>query len=103
MTHKKVFHNQERIRKIGLGEFINEQRRRIDILDNLISYFDNGRSKSFFCQTCTLLSIESLDKNIHESKMINNSLDIKEKNKVIREMILEIADGSEIDLKLKKQ
>ncbi len=103
VTHKRVFFNQEQICKIGLKEFVNEQKRRIDILEHLITNFDNGRSKSFFCQTCTLIPIESLDKIIHQSKMIDNSFDIKEKNKVIREIILEIAEGLEIDLKLRKK
>lgn len=48
VTHRKVFQNQERIKQIGIHDFIIEQKQRIDILSHFIDFFDTGRSKSFF-------------------------------------------------------
>ncbi len=103
VTHRKVFHNHELIRKIGLNQFLIEQKQRIDILDYLMDNFDAGRSKSFFCQTCTLLPIENLTEIYRESKVIDHSLGITDKNRVIKGLILKISDGLEIDLKLRRK
>ena len=103
VTHKKVFQNQEWIQKIGIDKFIAEQQKRIEILNYLIGHFDNERSKSFFCQTCTLLPLDCLDKILKGSKDIDDSLDIKEQNRILRVLILEISDGLEINLKLRKK
>lgn len=103
VTHRKVFLNQEKIKAIGLGQFLVEQKPRIDILDYLIGNFDNGRSKSFFCLTCTLLPIKNLSEIHRESKLIVDSLDIKERNQAIKGMIQKISDRLDIDLKLRKK
>jgi len=103
VTHRKVFDNQEQIRIKGLDQFLVEQKQRIDILEYLLDNFDNGRSKSFFCQTCTLLPLKNLFDIQKESKLIDDSLDIKSRNHAIRAMIQEISDGLDINLKLRKK
>lgn len=103
VTHRKIFNNQEQIKERGLDQFLYEQKQRIDILEYLIDNFDNGRSKSFFCQTCTLLPIENLIDIQKESKLIDNSHDIKTRNQTIRTLIQKISDGLDINLKLRKK
>ena len=69
----------------------------------MIDNYDNGRSKSFFCQTCTLLPLDSLLGIRQKCDLIDNSMDIKEKNQAIKGLIQKISDSLNIDLKLRKK
>jgi hypothetical protein len=99
VTHKKMLVNIEDIKANGIAYFIKKQKIRIDILNDLLANYDEGRSKSFFCQTCALLPIESLQEIHNEAKRDNE----QERNKHIRKSILRIADSLGIDLKLNKK
>ena len=70
-----------------------------DCGNDLVNY-DDSRSKSFFCISCTLLP---LDKLIETHKFIDSlgeSLVVNEKNKLLKEKLLLIANNLKIDLKL---
>ena len=103
VTHKKVFENQEKIKSHGLDKFLIEQTQRIEILNYMIDNYDNGRSKSFFCQTCTLLPLDSLLEIRQDCDSIDDSLDIKERNQAIKGLIQKNTDKLNIDLKLRKK
>ena len=64
VTHKKVFANLDYIKTNGIENFINNQRVRIDILNCLLTNFDDGRSKNFYCISCALLPVEKLQEKI---------------------------------------
>ena len=100
VTHKKMFANLEEIKAIGVEQFVEKQKVRIDILCDFLVNYDDGRSKSFFCQTCALLPVENLQQIHSEAKSISASIELKEKNKLVRKLISETADSLGIDLKL---
>ncbi len=100
VTHKKVFSNLDYIKNNGIDSFIAQQKIRMDILSDFLSNYNDNRSKSFFCISCALLP---LDKLIEAHEFINGLIDklnINEKNKLLREKLLLIADNLKIDLKL---
>lgn len=100
VSHKKVFLNLDLIKKEGINSFIKQQKLRMNILNDFLTRYDDGRSKSFFCISCTLLPLEKL---IEAQKFMfasNDSFDIKEKNKKLKEKLLMIANDCKIDLKL---
>jgi len=100
VTHKKVFSNLDYIKNSGIDSFINQQKIKMDILSDFLSFYDEGRSKSFFCISCALLPLDRLIQ-IHEFMAgIDVEVDIKEKNKLLREKLQTIADVLQIDLKL---
>ena len=100
VTHKKVFPNLEFIKSKGIESFIDQQRTRMDILHDFLTRFDDGRSKSFFCISCALLPLEKLIETHKYIVVFDNSFDIKEKNKRLKEKLLMIADDLKIELKL---
>ena len=103
VSHRKVFDNQEFIKNCGIEKFIVNQKRRMDILRGFLSEFDDGRSKSFYCISCTLLPENTL-KEIHEfSSGISPRLDLKDRCKMLKKYISETADRMGIDLKLRKK
>ena len=101
VTHLKVFVNHDLIKTKGLRHFMKEQKQRIDLLEYLIVNFDNGRSKIFFCQACALLPIEKIYVVKQKSKLIKDSFEIQSRNKAIKDLIQEISNGLNIDLKLR--
>ena len=60
MTHKKVFANLDYIKTNGIKIFIDNQNVRIEILNYLLTNFDDGRSKNFYCISCALLPVDKL-------------------------------------------
>jgi hypothetical protein len=103
VTHRRIFPNLESIKSNGMDTFINQQQIRMTILSEFLLKYDDGRSKSFICQCCTLLPLETLQK---EWKYITNnhdSLSIKEKSKIVKERMLIKATEFKIELKLKKR
>jgi hypothetical protein len=102
-THKKMFSNLEEIKAVGIEKFAEKQKVRIEILNDFLANYDCGRMKSFFCQTCTLLPIDKLQKVHAEVKNAVSAAELKEKSKIARKLITETADLLEIDLKLNKK
>jgi len=60
VTHKRIFRNHESIRAHGLDRFMAEQNERVAILREMLTKFDDGRSKGFFCLATALLRTEHL-------------------------------------------
>jgi len=60
VTHKRIFRNHAFIQAHGLDRFIAEQNERVVILREMLTRFNDGRSKGFFCLAVALLSVEHL-------------------------------------------
>jgi hypothetical protein len=95
--------NLEEIKAVGIEQFIEKQKTRIDILKDLLSNYDDGQAKSFFCKTCTLLPIRKLQEMQSELKNGIANVELKEKSKLARRFIAEMADLLGINLKLNKK
>ena len=84
------------IKENGIEAFIEQQRKRIGLLETMIANFDDGRSRSFFCRAAALLDVTGLENSLDEaSRRIKatdiKSNDIKAKAKILKESINEIA------------
>ncbi len=108
LTYKKVSSNLSFIRKNGIEKFIEQQRKRIRLLEAMIKNFDDGRSRSFFCIAATLLSIADLKKAIKNSEQKIKAdkvgvSDRKTRSKILKEFLNDFAAGEGIELKLRKK
>jgi len=103
VTHKKMFSNIEDIKENGIEQFIEKQKIRIDILNDFLINYDDGRTKSFFSQTCALLPINKLSEIQAKAKNEIANAELKERNRLIKKSITQIADVLNIDLKLNKK
>lgn len=56
------------IRKHGTKKFINNQQKRIRLLEMMLNDFNDGRSKSFYCIASTLLPIACLEEALDKMK-----------------------------------
>jgi len=58
----------------------------------MLQYFNEGRSKSYYCIAATILEIEELENALHKAKKESRGLGIKEKSKVLHSLIDEVAN-----------
>lgn len=91
-----------------MAKFIEQQERRIELLEILLEHFDEGRSKSFYCIAATLLPITDLEIALEncEQKLKADKIgldDAKTKSKILKGVLNDIAAREGIELKLRKR
>jgi hypothetical protein len=108
LTHKKAKSNLNFIRTYGLERFIEQQRKRIELLEKMLKNFDDGRSKSFYCIATTLLpmtdletSLEKTDQRLKANK--TNLDDARINSRILKEFLNESAARNRVELRLRKK
>ena len=108
LSHKKAYPNLISIRKHGIEKFVEEQRKRIRLLETMLKEFDDGRSKSFYCIASTLLPIVDLETSLNKAKEKTRldkikQDDIRGRTKTLKSFLEDFAARERIDLKLRKK
>ena len=62
--YKKVMSNLNFIKEYGIKKFIEQQKKRIKLLETMIENFNDGRSRSCYCKAAALLDLTSLENSI---------------------------------------
>jgi hypothetical protein len=93
---KKVLPNLYFIKEQGINKFIEQQNKRIQLLSSMLSKFDDGRSRSFFCRAAIFHDLSVLENSIEKAIRIIKSekikpTDMKRKAIVLRRIIDEIS------------
>ena len=108
LTYKKTRPNLDFIRNHGIEKFMEQQSKRIRLLETMLKDFDDGRSRSFYCIAATLLPITDLeialdkaDQRIQADKI--GADDIKTRSKTLRAFLDDLAAREGIELKLRKK
>ncbi len=73
------------------------------ILLDFLKKYDEGRSKSFFCLCCALLPLDKLVEAQEFAESFNGTIDIREKNKQLKNNLQKIANNLGIVLKLNRK
>jgi hypothetical protein len=63
--YKKVMPNLNAIKEHGIERFVEQQRRRIKLLERMIDDFDDGRSRSHYCRSAALLDLAALESSLN--------------------------------------
>jgi len=92
VTHKRIFQNHEFIKTHGIDMFTSKQNKRISILQDMLTKYDDGRSKGYFCLAAALLSIDSL----------RNAMALAGKGENLRTVLKQFAEAEGRKLILKK-
>ena len=106
VTKQKTLSNLYMIREGGLERFINQQGRRIKLLEGMLAEFNEGRSKSFYCLAAALLPIADLEASLSKAgqETRNNSTrpeDVKTKANILRRFLNSSANERGIELRLR--
>lgn len=105
ITHRNQKDNLEKARQIGIKTYNAKQIEKIEILDILLSGYNDGRKKNLFCVAVNLLDIQEL-RNILgqiENRPDMETLTLKEKSAFAAGLLQDAADRRNIDLKLRKK
>ena len=103
ISYKPLADNFAFIQKNGIEEFARLEMEKQKFLRHLIDNYDEGRSKSFYCTSCQLIPSDRLKEALADAEIkIAEDTAIKEKAKLVRAAIGNLADTLQIDLRLRK-
>ena len=103
LSYRPLADNFAFIQKNGIEEFVRLEIEKQKFLRHLIDNYDEGRSKSFYCTSCQLIPLDKLREALADAEAtMTADTDIKEKAKIVRAAISNMADSLQIDLKLRK-
>jgi len=96
-------HNLRQIGESGLESLLREQEERQALLEELLQYYNEGRSMALYCKACARMPIDLINKAIEEAKeriaaeKVDKS-DIKSKARVLKAVIKVLASEVNVDL-----
>ena len=105
MTHQGRKSDMERARQLGIEAYNAEQMEKTKILEILLSDFNDGRKKTFFCVAVNLLELEDVRNVMGQIKSAEKfgELSLKEKAACMTDRFRKVADEQGILLKLRKK
>ena len=105
ITHRRQKSDLEKAQRIGIEQYNLEQQEKIQILSHLLSNYNDGRRKNFFCVAVNLLELSEVQEAINQLQSNDelSSLSIKEQCSYVADVFQKIADRRNIKLKLVKK
>lgn len=102
VCYQKLEDNLAFIERLSLESFEKDQVLREKLLKVMLSEFNEGRSKSYYCIAATVLKIGELENAIKVARKKSVGLDLKSKSKVLHSILDQIALENNYCLKLRK-
>ena len=95
--------NLRQIQEEGLENWLEGQKERQRLLEELLQDYNEGRSMSFYCQACARMPIELVGRAMEESKekLVSEKVDasdVKSKAKAMKAAIQDLASKDNIHL-----
>lgn len=105
ITHRRQKADLEKAQRIGIEAYNLEQQEKAQILLRLLTDFNDGRRKNFFCVAVNLLELSEIKEVLHQLETDGrlSSLPIKARCAHAVEALQEIANGKGIQLKLTRK
>jgi len=104
ITYRNVITDFEKAKTDGVEPYMTDLQEKIEILEVLISTYNDGRRKGYYCTAVNLLSLPDLREIMNEiqEKIAPQDITPKEKIEKIVRLIEARAKASNIELKLRK-
>jgi hypothetical protein len=102
VCYQKLEDNIVFIQKNGIGEFEKQQKTREKLVRSMLSEFNDGRSKTFYCIAATMLEIGELENVLEEAREKSMGFELKAKSEVMHSLLNKIAENRNYLLKLRK-
>ena len=105
ITHRRQKADLERAQSIGIAQYNLEQQEKIQILSHLLSNYNDGRRKNFFCVVVNLLELSELREAMKQIRSNDelSLLSFKAQCLYVAEVFQKIADRRNIKLQLVKK
>ncbi len=105
ITHRNMLTDLAKAKEIGITAYTAALQEKMQILQLLLTDYNDGRKKSFYCNIVNLLPLEDLKsimaKLVAETK--NANLPVKEKATLATSLLQNKADALSIDIALRKK
>ena len=102
VCYQKLEDNIAFIQRYGVAAFEEIQQVREKLLREMLQYFNEGRSKRYYCISATVLGIKELEAAIKQAKRESDGLDIQGRSKVMHKMLDTLAEKKHYCLSLRK-
>jgi hypothetical protein len=91
------------MKEVGLTQWLQEQKERQTLVEELLHNFNEGRSMSFYCKACSRMpiglitrAIQGTQEKFEQGKADTN--DMKSRAKILKAMITDLALEAHINL-----
>jgi hypothetical protein len=102
VCYQKLEDNISFIQKNGIAEFEKQQKTRETLVRSMLSEFNDGRSKTFYCIAATILEIDELENVLEEARKKSMGFGLKAKSEVMHSLLNKIAENRNYSLRLRK-
>lgn len=103
ITYRNRYRDFEKLKKIGVKAYQEEQSEKVAILYELLENYNDGRKKTLFCLAVNLLELDDLERVMEQIKEDETGLSVKEKASHMAGLLQEVSDQKGISLKLRKK
>ena len=95
--------NLIQIEKVGLENWLQNQKERQQLIEKLLQNYNEGRSMSFYCKVCSRMPVDLVNNAVKETneKCISQKTaknDVKSKAKILKETIKNLTKRTNINL-----
>ena len=102
VCYQKLEDNIQYILENSVEAFEEKQIVRENMLKEMLKEFNEGRSKTFYCIASTVLEPEELRNALHQAQKQSVGLDLRDKSKILHQILNTIAENKNYCLKLRK-
>ena len=102
VCYQKLEDNIAFIRQNGIEEFEKLQINREKLLRQVLSEFNDGRSKTLYCVAATVFEIYELENVLKQAREKSRNFDPKQKAAVMHSLLDKVAEKKHYLLKLRK-
>ncbi len=90
------------IQESGISEFERVQKQRERLLKEMLTHFNEGRSRSYYCIAATVLDVEELREVLTRAQKESEGFDVRGKSEVLHAILDDVAERKRYRLKLRK-
>ena len=102
VCYQKLEDNITFIQQHGVGAFECMEQHRETLLRAMLSNFNDGRSKRYYCIAATVLEIEELEAALTQAVVDSSGMGVKESSRILHAILDKIAEKHGYHLKLRK-
>lgn len=101
--YQKLEDNIRFVQKYGTAGFEKEQKERESLLGEMLSDFNEGRSKTKYCIAATVFTVDELKEVLSKARAMSKAIDdLKEKARLMRAILDDLAMNKGYELRLRK-
>ena len=102
VCYQQLEENIASVSRFGLATFVRNQKAREKLLKAMLTEFNEGRSKSYYCVVATVMDLKEMVQVINQARTETVGMDLKSKSRVLHKIIDAFAETRRYNLKLRK-